>query len=73
MVDGDEKGKGIRESIRPTLKEAVYGILGIGIVLKAPGYVRSKLEEQARYQARIFAEETRKQEELYKQKKPEGG
>jgi len=73
MVDGDEKGKGFWDGIKPTLRDAVYGILGMGIGVKAPGYVREKLEEQARYQARIFAEETRKQEELYKQKKTEGG
>jgi len=65
---GDD-GKGFWDSVKPTLRDAVYAALGIGIGLKAPEYLRAKTEEQARYQAKIFAEELHKQEELYKQKK----
>jgi hypothetical protein len=69
MTDGEDKGKGFLDSLKPTWRDALYAVLGIGVGMKAPGYLRAKAEEQARYQAKILVEEMHKQEELYKQKK----
>lgn len=65
---GDD-GKG--DGFKPTWRDAIAAGIGALLGWKAPEYVRAKVEEQARYQAKIIAEEVQKQ--LGQYKKPGDG
>ena len=65
---GDDN-KSFWDSMRPKWRDALAAGVGVVLGVKVPEYVKGKLEEQQRYQAKIFVEEMHKQEDLYKQKK----
>ncbi|MCX6821031.1 MAG: hypothetical protein NT016_03710 [Candidatus Aenigmarchaeota archaeon] len=61
-----EDGKSFLDGLKPTWRDALYAALGIGVGIKAPGYLRAREEENARRQAKFIAEEVQKQLGLYK-------
>jgi len=69
MTDGEDKGKGFLDSLKPTWRDAIYAGIGALATIKLPKYVENALDSYQRKQAKLLAEELRKSGEPYKTEK----